>query len=404
MEIPTPIHPFPARMAASIAWSILEKLPSHPPRQVLDPMAGSGTTLVVARKLGHKAIGIDIDPLAVLMASAWCADVDSAKVSRFAEQVAEHSRREWQSISQGDAYPNNANDETCEFLRYWFDPRSRRQLTSLARIISGVSAPVVRNLLWCGFSRLIVVKQAGASLAMDVSHSRPHRSYERAPIQPVREFLRVMRRVVAALPFGLKNRKFTPAAKVCLGDARRLRLEDDTIDVVITSPPYLNAIDYMRGHKLSLVWMEHSVPELRRIRSDNIGSEAAPITGDKIDEHIRNAYQAGIDDCILPNPQRRMFIRYLSDMRAVLTEIRRVLKENGSLSLVVGNSTIRGSFVKNSESIKALAGKVGLRIKSEHVRELPDNRRYLPPPRAKDAGTELSRRMRQEVVLQFSPQ
>jgi DNA modification methylase len=404
METPAPIHPFPARMAASIAWSILEKLPSHRPRQVLDPMAGSGTTLVVARKLGHKAIGIDIDPLAVLMASAWCADVDSAKVLKFAEQVAQHSAREWQSISQRDAYPNNANQETCEFVRYWFDPRSRRQLTSLARTISGISAPVIRNLLWCGFSRLIVVKQAGASLAMDVSHSRPHRSYDRAPIQPVREFLRAMRRVVAALPFTTEDRTTSPAASVCLGDARRLRLADNTIDVVITSPPYLNAIDYMRGHKLSLVWMEHSVPELRRIRSENIGSEAAPITGDKIDEHIRIAYQAGINNGILPNSQRRMFIRYLSDMRAVLTEIRRVLKENGSLSLVVGNSTIRGSFVQNSESIKALARKAGLRLKSEHVRALADNRRYLPPPRAKHAGSELSKRMRQEVVLQFSAQ
>src|SRR5258707_12732327 len=111
--------------------------------------------------------------------------------------------------------------------------------------------------------------------------------------------------------------------------------------------------------------MEHPVPELRRIRSENIGSDAAQITADKIDEHIRIAYQAGINNGILPNSQKRMFIRYLSDMRAVLTEIRRVLKENGSLSLVVGNSTIRGSFVQNSESIKALARKAGLRLKSE---------------------------------------
>ena len=61
-----PVHPFPARMAPGIALQAVSK--SRRRLKVLDPMMGSGTVLVAARAKGHHAIGIDIDPLAVLMA------------------------------------------------------------------------------------------------------------------------------------------------------------------------------------------------------------------------------------------------------------------------------------------------------------------------------------------------
>lgn len=64
-----PVHPFPARMAPEIAFRRLRRLP--PGSVILDPMAGSGTVLRHATELGHKAIGFDLDPLAVLMTQVW---------------------------------------------------------------------------------------------------------------------------------------------------------------------------------------------------------------------------------------------------------------------------------------------------------------------------------------------
>lgn len=68
------IHPFPARMAADIALDELVALPSG--SVVLDPMAGSGTVLRVAADLGHRALGFDVDPLAVLMTKVWTTPID----------------------------------------------------------------------------------------------------------------------------------------------------------------------------------------------------------------------------------------------------------------------------------------------------------------------------------------
>jgi tRNA G10 N-methylase Trm11 len=60
-----PIHPFPARMAPGIALEALGQ--GDRPLRVLDPMVGSGTVLAVARAKGHRAYGVDLDPLAVLL-------------------------------------------------------------------------------------------------------------------------------------------------------------------------------------------------------------------------------------------------------------------------------------------------------------------------------------------------
>src|ERR1700722_18679253 len=69
-----PIHPFPARMAPGIALAALRD--SRKSLTVLDPMSGSGTVLAVAQAHGHRALGVDVDPLAVLLAGVWTRPLD----------------------------------------------------------------------------------------------------------------------------------------------------------------------------------------------------------------------------------------------------------------------------------------------------------------------------------------
>ena len=178
------------------------------------------------------------------------------------------------TLATRDAYPRQADEETRQFVRYWFDDYARRQLASLATAIDRVRDEAVRNVLWCSFSRLIITKQSGASLAMDLAHSRPHKSFERAPTKPFRKFLAAVHRVIEnCIDKNSSNRG--PATRILEGDARNLPLADASVDLVLTSPPYLNAIDYMRCSKFSLVWMGHSISGLRKIRTDSVGSEAS---------------------------------------------------------------------------------------------------------------------------------
>lgn len=399
MHLPRPVHPFPARMAASIPWSELN--PDHAGEQltVLDPMAGSGTSIVVARARGHHAIGIDADPLAVLISKVWSSDVPADRVVLArAETLLDGAH--WRRVCQGEAYPLDADDETKEFVRYWFDVDSRRQLTALSRRISRMQDETLRHLFWCALSRLIIVKQSGVSLAMDVAHSRPHRVYDKAPLSPMKGFIPALKRILSAAPFRTGDTARKPEALVRLGDARDMSVDDRSVDTLITSPPYLNAIDYLRGHRLSLVWMRHSVEELRDIRSSSIGRERA--SDEAADEEIKDAVTASVADARkLPNALRNMFTGYLQDMRQVLAETARVLKKTGRAIFVVGDCTTHGFNMRNSAAVEYLAEQVGLRRTNRRVRPLKQNRRYLPPPQSSDSGDQLGKRMRREVILTF---
>src|ERR1044072_253056 len=97
-----PIHPFPARMSPGIALAALGN--AGPGLRVLDPMAGSGTALAVARANGHPALGFDLDPLAVLLAGVWTSTVDPTDVLNRASDVLNRARQGFPDVSLRDAY------------------------------------------------------------------------------------------------------------------------------------------------------------------------------------------------------------------------------------------------------------------------------------------------------------
>ena len=173
-----------------------------------------------------------------------------------------------------------------------------------------------------------------------------------------------------------------------------LPLDDNSIDLVLTSPPYLNAIDYLRCSKFSLVWMGYTIGEIRSIRSAVVGTTVGKYDDDN---HIRSIISKLN---LVPNLQARqeaMLARYIHDMRQIMRETTRVLKDGGQATYIVGENTINGTFIRNSLIVKELADDAGLRCIDSRSRELPANRRYLPPPSMR--ATALDARMRREVIL-----
>jgi len=384
------VHPFPARMAPSLALEALSEL--RRPATVLDPMAGSGTVLAIARANGHRGIGFDVDPLAVLISRVWTRTVDGSEVRQRAGHVLERAKRIGSELTSRASYPVAADLETRAFVRYWFDAYVRRQLAALSMAIGEVAAEGVREALWCAFSRQIIAKQAGVSLALDLAHSRPHRVFDRAPRKPFRQFLGAVERVLDGCVHR-RARKRGPVVTVEVGDVRRMPLEDRSVDLVVTSPPYLNAIDYLRCSKFSLVWMGYSIAALRSIRGTSIGAEIGggsdPVHGEVLD---RLRLQP-----VLPPRMNGILRRYIEDTDRTVREVARVLAPGGQAVYVVGENTIRGTYIPTGQLVARLAGNAGLHVASRHLRDLPSNRRYLPPPGR--GRTAMDTRIRREVIL-----
>lgn len=389
------VHPFPARMAPELALNSLGALKAK--SIVLDPMAGSGTVLRQALSLGHSAIGFDMDPLAVLMSRVWTSKIDTRLVERElatlladSEQVdLRTTRLEWH------------DDETAEFVRYWFGNAQRRSLTRLAAIMArrrrslrSDDRRAALDVLQVGLSRIIVTKEQCASLARDTSHSRPHRVALTSDYDVYEGFVRSVTQLVGRLTGNQKMDQKAGEVSVRLGDARAIALGEGSVDAIMTSPPYLNAIDYMRGHRLSLVWLGYSLGELRSIRSNTIGAERSYDDECSIAQKIAEA-MCDLDR--LSSKHSNMVIRYAGDLEQMMAQAARVLRPGGTATYVLGNSCLKEVFIRNSDGVAKAGIHAGLELVSEAERELPASSRYLPMT---ETGS-LSKRMRTETILTF---
>lgn len=390
-----PVHPFPARMAPGIALEALSE--SEEPLRVLDPMMGSGTVPAVARSCGHYGMGIDLDPLAVLISSVWTTSIDPNELMDKASEVLSRAKSRFRDLAVADAYPRNCDDETAQFIVFWFDGYVRRQLTALATSISLIRDKAIKKALWCAFSRLIIAKEIGASLAMDLSHSRPHRVYDIAPLKPFNGFMSSVKRVADnCVDKKVSNRGSRTSIRK--GDARKLPIRKESIDLVLTSPPYLNAIDYMRCSKFTLVWMGYSVSRIRTLRHQSVGAEVGALSDAPIIRSVLN--RLGVAGKMCPR-DTSILARYIVDIEQSVSEVARVLKPMGKAIYVIGENTIRGTFIRNSLLLSALADSLGLELVQKKTRNLPANRRYLPPPKKVANRGSMDCRMRREVVLTF---
>jgi DNA modification methylase len=389
------VHPFPARMAPEIALEKLSALSRG--STVLDPMAGSGTVVRVAAQLGHNAIGLDLDPLAILMTKVSVSHVKPSQIVDYGRAVAECARN--LPLSQIDLPWQSGDPETTRFIEFWFGRDQTRALKKLAFILvskdcKGLPSPV-RDALQIALSRIIVTKKRGASLAWDVSHSRPHKVSEESDFDVIREFANSCDVLARRLEF---MDRCAGSVKLRLADARhRDVVASGSVDCVVTSPPYLNAIDYMRGHKLALVWLGYGIPALREIRSKSIGAERKFYSNAAID--VSRTVKAFGDVGQLPRGLQGVVNRYAHDLVDLFSNMRRVVRPGGSIHMVVGDSLLRGVPLSNSAATVAAAQQSGLNLTGRATREIPSQSRYLPTP--KSSVSKLGRRMLVEHVLSF---
>jgi hypothetical protein len=335
-------------MAADIALRRLCLL--KPGSVVLDPMAGSGTVLRTASDQGHRGIGFDLDPLAVLMARVWTTPINTRRLLTRAQTLVKQAARLGRdcSLQWVDGDP-----ETSAFVDYWFARRQQADLRAISVLLHPMRGPVA-DALRLSLSRIIITKRpgAGASLGRDVSHSRPRRVPASSVYRVFEGFLRSAERLARCLE------RHSPRGGVAvgMGDARRMTgVEPAAVDAIINSPPYLNAIDYLRRHRLSLVLLGYRVGDLRAVRSKSIGAERAPdaLPGQAA---LIDRLTAGLPSCErFPTRIRHTLGRYALDMEALMREARRVLRPGGTATFVVADSLLRGVFVESTRIINAAA-------------------------------------------------
>jgi DNA modification methylase len=418
------LHSFPARFPPQLPRKFIGSL-TNPGDVVLDPMMGSGTTIVEAFLADRCGIGLDIDPLAVKASRVKVSplSVDQAmqvgnRILELAANAIAGNRGELEQKLETLWDP-----KTREFIDYWFMPETQIELAALMCEIERIGDSGLRAFLELAFSAIIITKSGGVSLAVDLAHTRPQRAkavvghtgttvLERNLRNTSSRRVRILTKTLRPALQEFRNRferNVTSFASVALagtppgimfGDAQCLPLADASVDLVVTSPPYpSNAIDYMRAHKFSLVWMGYPIEELGRERRRYIGGEAVTNVGfERLPETTAEIVSEIADR---DESKARVLERYYSEMTRVLRELHRVLKPGKAAVVVVGSSTMRGRDTRTHMCLAEIGREVGFQLAKIGVRELDRNRRMLPAGSSVDLASQIQQRMHEEYVIGF---
>lgn len=390
------LHAFAAKFPPQLPRVFIRGL-TEPGDTVLDPMMGSGTAIVEATLEGRHGIGVDIDPLALHLSRVKTTPVDPAELrsagNRVLSQAHAHALVSDPEETIG-LLQNRFDVKSRAFIDYWFLERTQHELIALISAIEQVTEPAIRRFLELTLSKTIVTKSGGVSRARDLAHTRPHLVKSKEPRSALAQFSRNLGQNIESIRHVKAG---AVLAEPLAGDARSLPLADETVDLLVTSPPYANAIDYMRAHKFSLVWLGESITKLASRRASYIGSERI---GGRRYGALPEDTELVIRQLADKDQGKSLILRkYLVEMKAMLSESLRVLKRDSAAVMVVGTSTMRGIDVQTHQCLIEIARGIGFDIVGVTERALDRDKRMMPARRNTNGGSMIEQRMNREYVI-----
>jgi DNA modification methylase len=339
------IHPYPAKLLVNIPQFFLAALPAVAGSALLDPFCGSGTVLYEAALAGLRPVGSDSNPLARL--------ITRAKLTPLAREVARRHLNEVMTAypSALPTIPDVVNRE------YWFSDRISDCLGRLKTAIELSVPPQHRPVFDVSFSATVRrVSYADPRLSVPVKIN-PERSarYGAKGDEVIRRLGRLAKTDVGAVFWSIASQNIQRCPELgqsfaidqpqIFSDARSLGLAEASIDLAITSPPYVGAQKYVRASSLSLGWLGLTPDcKLRPIERQSIGREH--LAADEALEPSGTGVPEA--DCLLNviaernSLRARIAQRYLLEMREALSELARTMRHDGSLILVVGPNLVTG--------------------------------------------------------------
>lgn len=296
---------------------------------VLDPWNGSGTTTNTCSRLGFSSIGIDRNPVMAVVAKAR-----------------EASNRDFEYLSLADeecAPPPNKNDP----LLAWIAPSGVSTLRLIERKIQSLHCEKERSL---GY---VILFNLTKNLLKKYVSSNPtwiKKPDIKSRVRPTREAIELeLSNCVARAQL-----EITPSPKInstiVIADSRFLPLKNETVDLVITSPPYCTRIDYAVATSIELAVLSCTEEKFQTLRNELIGSTLVE-NGISINRHWGTLCCSTLEK-IRAHPSKasngyyiKNFLRYFDSLYQSIIEISRVTKKHGTCYLVVQDSYYKEIFI-----------------------------------------------------------
>lgn len=311
-------HPYPCKFPPAVA---LEHL--SPDTVILDPYCGSGTTLLEAAVQGHSVVGVDCNPIAVL--------VSRCKLIRGDEEFLVQGRTAIEDLQQEAGRLLQPSSGLPDFhgRDHWFMPHVQAELAGIVEAIDRVAPS--------GDLR-IALQTALSSIINRVSNQDSETRYARVEREVAvgatsAAFVSKARAIVESI----EERGVLPrdhSGSVHLANILDgLPVAAESVDLIITSPPYANTMDYYLYHKQRMNILGYS---FRDVMNAEIGS--------------RHEYSS----------KRATPEKWFADFLAGIREMARTLRRGGTAIVIIGDSQIAGNRLDGADLTERAAAAAGL--------------------------------------------
>lgn len=361
---------------------------------ILDPWNGSGTTTYTASMLGYKACGIDLNPVMIIVARARLLPYSEADHLRpLAATILSHAHSSPPTIASDDPLLNWFEPEAASFVR-GIEQNIRRSLVgSMTKSPDGVNLDKIS-----GTAATLYVALFGACRKLVAPFRSSNPTWLRVPkadddrvrasqFEIARQFgnnVRGMSEALAAKRDAdlIEDAPRPGECKVSLLDTTTMALRQESVDMVLTSPPYCTRIDYTAATRIELALLGPLLQTgARALGRQMIGSTQVPTDEIAVDPKWGRSCRRFLA-ALKAHPSKasggyyyRTHLDYFQKMSRSIERLVTALKPDGQAIFVVQDSYYKDIHNDLPRIIGEMGIKHGLKLKRRedfHLRSMSD--------------------------------
>lgn len=375
------IHRYPAKLIQHIPNLFIgNSILSKRGEVIADTFCGSGTVLLEAMLSQRNAIGFDLNPISTIISKVKTTPLDPLMLKTMAEKLFQELG-DCRSEIEAKWFPN---------IDFWFTKKSQKDLTRIKKAIqyADIEIDYTDFFLVCFSSIVRTVSNADPRISPPVYSKRMHKKlWRRKRPDAIRCFKESVKSNIQRMEKLWNLWDHCCSTKVNNCDSRKLAIENECIDLVVTSPPYMSAQKYFRSMRLEFFWLDLGTRDhFASLDSKAIGTERIKSKDyAKLNKTGVEIADALLEEIFVENPERAsLAAKYFNDMHTVVKEIYRVLKKGKYFVLVVGNNSVCRQRFPSHEILSEIASRAGFNEEFMLVDDIKS--RGLMTKRNKTAG------------------